>query len=454
MNGRTEPLAVVAAVIAAPTGRGVAVSGIVLLTESAIRLTVTAAISFWIARALGPAQFGVLNFASALVAIFLAIASLGLEVPAVLRLARSSQHGSILGTLLTLRAGAALVAVSGVAAIAYAVKRDEPQTLAVTLVVGLAIVGYVPSVFDYWFKSQVNALPPALARMLTTLIAAAAKLTVIECELGLVALAWTVVLEAMIQSLLLALAWRHTTRGSVANALRIDTALARSLARESVPYIGTMVAIILYMKCDVVLLGLLSTPEQTGLFTLAQKLSEALYIVPVVLVDSLYPVLARRISCAGGHQQGQLLFDLAVGASMVATLATILLSASLIRTVFGAPYEASIPLFWLHGWTCIAVALDTARHRWLATVGLQRYAPWLAFSGAGLSIAINLLLIPLWGAKGAALAAVSAYAASSLFATFAFKELREAGAMQLRSLWPWGRLLQWAVQAAHVGKAA
>ena len=449
MNGHAEPSAAAAATLVVPVRGGVAASSMVLLIESAVRLMLTAGVSFWIAHALGPAQFGVLNFASALMAIFLAIATLGLEVPAVLRLTRSQQHGTTLGTLIALRAGAALLALGAVGALAFMVKRDEPQTLAVMLVVGLAIVGYVPSVFDYWFKARVDALAPALARMVTTLIAAAAKLIVIEYELGLVALAWTVVLEAVTQSLLMTLAWRHATRAARDNALRFDPGMARSLARESVPYLGTMVAIMLCMKCDVVLLGLISTHEQTGLYTLVQKLSEALYIVPVVLVDSLYPGVARRIAAAGlqGPEQGQLLFDLAVAAAILTTLLAVLLSTQLVRFVFGPAYEASIPLFWLHAWTCVAVALDTARHRWLATSGLQAYAPRIAVLGAVAGVSLNLVLIPHWGAWGAAISAVTALAVSGLLATFLFSALRQTARMQLRSLWPWGRLVRLALTA-------
>lgn len=65
------------------TTRRVATSGAILLAESVLRLGLTAAVSFWIARSLGPEQFGLLNFASALMVIFLAVSGLGLEIPLV-----------------------------------------------------------------------------------------------------------------------------------------------------------------------------------------------------------------------------------------------------------------------------------------------------------------------------------------------------------------------------------
>lgn len=428
--------------------RRIAASSATLLVESVVRVGVTAAISFWIARALGPAQFGIINFASALMGIFLAVGTLGLEVPSVLRLTRDERPGRMLGTLLALRAGAAVLAFVLTAALALLLKHDDPQTLAVTLVVALSILGYAPSVFDYWFKARVEAGPPALARMLATLIAATAKVVVLQMGWGLVALAWTVVIEAAVMSLLLYLAWRHASRQSAADPLRLDRALALPLVRESLPYLGSALVVLVYMKADVVLLGHLSTQEQTGLYSLVQKLSEVLYIVPVAIIDSAYPALARRAGVQGRDpaQQGQLLFDVAVAASLLAAICGVLLAQPLISLVFGQGYAPAVQMFQLHAWTCVALALGLARHRWLATMGLQRYVLWTALFGAVINVALNVAMIPRWGAWGAAAAAVAAHFASGLLASFAFGALRQTGAMQLSALWPWRRLFRLALE--------
>ena len=83
--------------------RQIATSSIVLLLENLIRLTAVAAISFWIARHLGPSQFGILNFASALVAIFLSVATMGFDTPVILRLTHTEKPGEVLGTVLFIR---------------------------------------------------------------------------------------------------------------------------------------------------------------------------------------------------------------------------------------------------------------------------------------------------------------------------------------------------------------
>jgi len=152
---------------AAPVAaRRIALSSLTLVLESAIRLCVTAAVSFWIARSLGPAQFGLLNFASALTALSLGISTLGLEAPVTLRLAKGANPARLMGGTLGLRALAAGLAWLCATAVALALHYAEPLALAVTLIVALGVLGHVPTVFDYLFKARVQALPPAMGSVI------------------------------------------------------------------------------------------------------------------------------------------------------------------------------------------------------------------------------------------------------------------------------------------------
>ena len=422
--------------------RQVATSSVVLLLENLVRLTMVAAVSFWIARELGPGQFGILNFASAFMAILLSIAALGMETPLILRLTQTRQPGALMGTSLLIR-GVFSIAILGVAVLlALLIKSDDALSLNVTLVVGLCIIGYIPSLLDCWFKAKTSAVEPALARTAATLLSTCAKIACLLLGLGVVALAWTVVLESALAGFGLILAYRWFARGSQQDALSVNRQLIVPLLRDSAPYLWSSVATLLFMKVDVVMLGYLSTNAETGIYSLAQKLSEVIYVVPIVLIDSAYPTLARRFldSEPTDSRHGQMLFDLAVGGSLVATLGSLILAAPVIGAVFGKDYQPSVQIFYLHSWSCVAVAMNTARHRWLATVGLQRYAPTVTVIGLAINVAMNLALIPSMGASGAAIATVVSYFLSGYLTSILLAPLREIGWMQTRALWPWNRL--------------
>jgi O-antigen/teichoic acid export membrane protein len=108
--------------------------------------------------------------------------------------------------------------------------------------------------------------------------------------------------------------------------------------------------------------------------------------------------------------------------------------------LFGSSYGESVNIFYLHAWSSIAIALNYARYRWLAVSDLHRFAPIVTGIGLLTSTALNVLLIPRYGAIGAAAATVVSYFFSGYLLSFLIPSLRTIGQYQTRALWPWGRL--------------
>jgi O-antigen/teichoic acid export membrane protein len=421
----------------------IAKSSVLLLVENVIRLGAIAGISFWIARKLGPSQFGILNFASALTAILFSAATLGMDAPVILRLTRTKHPGAVIGAVLVIRTASGVLAFAIAIILAWLWKRYDPLALTTTIIVSASIVASIPTALDYWCKARTFAAGAAAARLSGTLFSVGVKVVCLMLGLGLLALAWTVVLEALVTGLGMFMAYRYYSRNVPENKLSLDSRLLRPLFNESLPYLYSVVAVILYMKVDVIMLSYLSSDRETGIYSLAQKLSEVLYVVPVILIDSAYPALARRFKDSGkdNSKHAQTLFDLAIAGSLLVTSTATILAAPAIETIFGYKYSAAIQIFHIHAWSCIAIAMNMARHRWLAVIGLQRYAPLVTTIGVVANVAMNLALIPALGGVGAAIATVVSYFASGYLTSFLFPPLREVGYMQTRALWPWFRLL-------------
>ncbi len=429
-----------------PTGRLVSrrsfVSSFILLAENLVRLGLVAAVSFWIAHVLGPERFGLLNYASALVMVFWSIALLGLDTPVVARLTHREDQGVVVGSALVLRALAGIVCALAACGAVWIMRPDEPLVILLVAIVSISIPISAPLVIDCWFKAHNEALQPAIARLVATLLSSAAKVGCLMLGFGVVALAWTIALEAILGALALVVAYYGMARGQVRQALRTRRGELVGLLKESWPYALSTAAIAAYMKVDIILLGMLSTNVEVGLYGLCQRLSEVLYILPVIVVDVLYPQLVRHQSAGAAGSLGapQTFFDLSFAVAIIGTLVAVSAVQWLVPWFFGDAYLRTADLFLVHAFSCIGVAMAHARYKWMAASGLQNLAPVVTLVGLGLAILLNLLLIPSHGAMGAAVATVMAYVGSGYLVSFAFPALRPAAIMQSRSFWPWHRL--------------
>ena len=84
--------------------------------------------------------------------------------------------------------------------------------------------------------------------------------------------------------------------GKVALAPSFRTSRWRPLLRDVVPYALATAAGLLYFRVAVVLMSLVSTERETGLYSAAFRIVEVLMIVPQLAVGVLLPILARAAS--------------------------------------------------------------------------------------------------------------------------------------------------------------
>ena len=418
------------------------VSSTVLLAENFIRLGMVAAVSFWIARTLGPTKFGILNYASAVIMVFLSISTLGMETPVILRLTKNCDPSAILGSAIALRAGVGVVCALAACGAVFLMRSGEHLSLVVAAIASLSIPLSASVLVDCWFKERNDPIAPAIARIVATTVSCASKAFCIGLGFGVVALAWTVALESAVMGVALTYAYFKAVKGGLPGSLKVDRHMLWSLLLESRPYVISIAAIAAYMKVDVIMLGLLSTDRETGVYSLCQKLSEVLYILPVVVVDVLYPSLARSHEPMGqgAATASQTFFDLTIAVAILGTVAAIVVTTWLVPRLFGEQYHRTVDIFHIHAWSCIGIAMAHARYKWMAASGLQRYAPAVTLVGLVLAIGLNAVLIPSLGGLGSAIATVIAYACSGYLASFAIPSLRPVASVQTRALWPWLRL--------------
>ncbi len=413
--------------------RRVAANGGWWLLERAGALLLTLVTSVVVVRALGPAQYGELSYLLAISGLLAPLAQFGISgLVARALLEQPTDERAVLRAAMQLRlAGCALAFVAGV--VYWLVLEHRPADRWMLLVLLAAQFATVTQVVEFWFQVQFKA-----ARLVPWRTGAAVVAAILKMALAVAThdARWVAAAFALEFLLIGAAAW--TAMRKEGTVSRVSPA-AGTLERPSPPWLrwfaqrspwllASGIAEVIYLRIDIVLLERLRGIEETGIYAVAARLSEVWYMVPVALMGAVFPALWQRRQDAAAYERGlqaslDLLFALAVALAVVMQL----FGAPLVEWLFGPRFTASVPILQIHIWAGVFVFMRALLSRWLLAEDLLRFSLFTHLSGAAMNVALNLLLIPKYGALGAAVATVISYACAGWLALYLSPRTRPMG---------------------------
>ena len=201
-------------------------------------------------------------------------------------------------------------------------------------------------------------------------------------------------------SLLVLTAW--LVRGQLALRPAFDRATWNALLAVTLPFAAATAVGVIYAYVTVVLMSLVSTEHETGIFGAAFRVFSVIVSVPGLLVMTAFPLLARsaRDDRVRFGYAVQRLFEVCVILGIGVALVTVVGAAPIIEVIAGPRYADSVPVLRVHGIALLAsfvVALAG-----FALLSLRRHRAILIANGAALcaAVTLTLLLAPSHGALG------------------------------------------------------
>ncbi len=186
----------------------------------------------------------------------------------------------------------------------------------------------------------------------------------------------------------------------------------------------------IYLKIDQIMLKNMLNIDSVGLYAVAVKLSEFWYIIPVIISQSLFPAIikSRNLSAIKYERRMQRLYDLLTLISVSIAIIFTFFSDFIVVKAFGDEFIKSGDILSIHIWAGIFVFYGTARGKWIIVENLQKKVIFIHLASTILNILFNLILIPIYGGLGAAIATLFSYALSCISTGILIKEFR-------RQLW-------------------
>jgi O-antigen/teichoic acid export membrane protein len=207
--------------------------------------------------------------------------------------------------------------------------------------------------------------------------------------------------------------WRLARRGFFRGALAPSLALARSVAAYGMRGQVGGVMTLLNLRLDFILLQLLAGPAVLGVYAIASKFAELVKVPGMALTYVLYPRFAREGTATAAADARRLM----PRATLLTTgVSVALLGAAgvVIPAIYGAAFEpAVVPAQVI----LLGLALDGLGGvitGFLYGAGRPGLNSWAMAAGLLVTVALDVILIPRYGATGAAAASAVAYVTSTV----------------------------------------
>ncbi len=406
-----------------------------LFAEKIFRIGISLLITIWMARYLGPVQFGTFNYALSFVALFGVLSSLGLDKLVTKELLNHpSDSNQIMGTSFVLRLIGAVLLMPLAAFSVTKIRPDNELIFIMVLIFASAMLLRSFDVIRFWFESHVQAKYTAIIDAVVIFTTSGIKVILIVIEAPLIAFAWVVLIDSIF--LAIGLIMIYLKRSNKIYTWRVSFDKATYLLKEAYPLILSGAVFILFTRIDQVMLGSMTGDESVGIYAAAVKISEGWMFIPAIIATSLFPAMlnARKNNYPLYLQRTQHLLNIMVILGVSVGLVIIFIAAPFVNVIFGESYHESSLVLIIHIWGMVFNAISIISFRYFLAEGLQIYSFYRAFSGLVLNIVLNYFLIPAYGAVGAAVATVISQAVAAYLLNSISSKTRTMFLMQSKAL--------------------
>jgi PST family polysaccharide transporter len=167
---------------------------------------------------------------------------------------------------------------------------------------------------------------------------------------------------------------------------------------------------------------------ELGIYNAAITISTLLPILPMIMLNVLNPILARKKVESEELYQNylKLTFRVFGYSGIFLSICVYFLSDFIVKILFGSDFSAATNVLKIHVFTNVFIFMGIAQNLWVVNENKGRLNVYKTILGIILAIVFNLLLIPNYGVIGAAYSAlivqfISSFLINSILAPEAFR---------------------------------
>lgn len=394
-----------------------------MFSTRVISLVLSFIVTTYIARYLGPYNYGQLSYAVSFVGIFSFLSSLGIDSVLYRELISfKDRRSEYMGTALILKLFAGLFALTLTVSAAY-LSNLSGVGLLIIILISFTFIFNSFNIIAYEFQADVDGKITSIISIAVTCVLSLLKIGVVVFEKGLIYLASVLLFESLLYATLY-IYFRLKKYGSI-TSWSYNPQVARSLIHDSWPMMFTAAFSVIYARIDQIFIKSLINIESVGIYDAAVRLSEVWYFIPNIVLSSLFPAImnSKMDNATTYFKRQKYLFLLMLGLSTSISIFVTIFAKEITLIVFGSAFISSYIILQVYIWSLVGTYMNHAISHFLIAENYRKMIFTSSLFGMVTNIILNIVLIPMYGILGAAIATVVSYTLGPVF-LFVFKDFR------------------------------
>lgn len=400
-----------------------------------IQSVVSLVIGMLMARYLGPSNYGVINYASALVAFATPFMQLGLNSILVNEIIRyPEREGETVGTALLTNMISSVVCMVGVIAFAKITNNNDRQTVIVCALYCTVLFFQAFELFRYWFNAKLLSKYSSLSICVAYILASVYKCYLLITGKSIYWFALINSLDSVITAILFFVLYRRFN----GQKLRFSAGRVKEMLRSGRPFIVSSLMITFFTQTDKIMLKMMLDETTTGYYSAAVTSATMFSFVYGAIIDSFRPMVLgqKHVGDKKYENTVKTLYSVVIYISLAQCLAMTFFSDLIIAILYGEEFVPTAGVLRWVVWFTTFSYIGGIRSIWLQAEGKQRYLWIFNLAGAVLNVTLNWVLIPKLGMYGAAIASVVAQLLANVVLGSIIKNVRENNRLMFCGLNP------------------
>lgn len=395
-----------------------------IIGEQIFQMLISLIVGILTARYLGPSNYGTLNYTASFVTFFTAIVTLGMEGVVIKKLIeRPDEEGRYLGGCIALRFICSVLTIVILPVLIYVLNPSEPIKVVLVLLQSLQLAFKSVQILDSWFQRHLKSRFVSVGKMIACLIVSAYKVFLLMTSKDIIWFAFSNSLTDLVISILLYVFYSRESK----QKLLPDISKGREVLAESYHFVISGLMVSIYSQMDKIMIGQMLSDTDVGLYTTAVTICGMWIFIPLAIINSYRPLILEHKK--NGQEKLYLLrlkqlYSVIIWLCLGISFLIFIFSGFIIRILYGEAYIGSIGVLRTAIWFETFSVIGTARGIWILAENMHKYVKYYLMIGAGVNLILNLVMIPVMGITGAAIATLITQITTSIIAPLFFRETR------------------------------